>query len=463
MLKIVTSNSYSSLMSLSENDFMSTPSSVLASSSSRTSSCATPTSFDQRFSLVMSPSVDGLADRVDSCRESMVSPASTLSLCIDEQMEFSPQEIVPECKDLEFREIVEAINVQTPNYTAILLPRSKKLNEVYLLQDRGVSKALFKPRPLDIGSDRRLGLAGSTSESLKNEVLASEIARKLTSRPIVPAAEITYLRVGLVPVISMVETSSSASSSDQVQELVEGTIHRFVPNSKDLKSLGVDAVKFFNTDRLETKHRTQLIAALHILTVYLDGHTENLILDADLNPFAIDFAEILASKFQKGARPPFWLQAHACSQPFSSEVLAELSQLTWDSLERVLSNFQVDSDGKINTLKLSLALLKKGIQMGLSPNQLACFIIGSRNSQIFENVFRNPSAMNLVYEACVFEGAVNEGKLDAVLTLSMQYLIKTFMVPSEPERIYSYYESVAESLKKYVAAMFLEQSSPSQI
>ena len=474
MFRVCSTNSFSSLVCQdddSELSSVSSPSSFsqrgwdLQSPSSNASSSRSSSTFSRIFSsssLASHNSSPGtrepspLVIEPDRLSKFIFARPVPLSLRIDEEPDIlinpdSPP-ISMSCQNSEFTPVIQGINSKDPHFSLKLLPRSKGLNEVFIVDQIGRgSVALFKPRLIARGSDRKMGLSGSVEDALRNEVTAFKCSQVLTQKNILSPTEITYLKVGMLTNEIELLGSDRASPSQSNPSLAKGTIHRFIQGAKDLKEL--DSNHFFNSEDLNLIHSTQMIAALHILTAYLDGHMGNLMLDKEGIPIAIDFGDMMPSEFRVGARPPCWLKSNACSQPFISDALSEINRLKWATIEAILIEDGGYSKEKIVTMHLSYLLLQKGTSMGLTPNQIECFLIGERPLKGFRDVFRLPSAMHEAYKACVKEGCIDFGKLDIIFEHTMSYLLKKMerdQVPSETIELYEYYDGLAKSMKNVI-------------
>ena len=394
-------------------------------------------------------------DRLDQS----FSSASCLSISIDEAMDCSePSIMTRNCQDLEFNAIVQGINARTAEFAAKALPRSKSLNEIFVIHAPSGPVAVFKPRSASHGSDMRMGLAGEVQDAEQNEVVAARLAQILTKRQIVPIAEMADLRLGDVKTIqevarSVLEADAALLADDRA--FVSGTIHKFVTGAQDLKSSNAISLAFFQSQDPEVQSATRMIAALYVLTCYLDGHMGNVMLNQVGSPVAVDFGDMMPSQFAVGARPPCWLSSLACSLPFSKEDVAEIQATQWSSIEGILTEVSGYSSEKINTMQLCYVLLQKGISKGLTPNQIMCFLIGEKPPQAILGTFRHPSAMNEVYRICVKGSSVDFAKMDRLLDLSMDYLVKKMQAGPLGSDLSVYYERLAKNLRETISELVL--------
>jgi hypothetical protein len=97
-------------------------------------------------------------------------------------------------------------------------------------------------------------------------------------------------------------------------------------------------------------------------------------------------------------------------------------------------------------MQLCYVLLQTGVDKGLTPSQIMCFLLGKFPSAFSSGAPRLPSAMHLVYKACVKDGEVDREILGLILAQSMDFLLKESKEIPEGVDGRVYFEAVGSDL-----------------
>lgn len=301
--------------------------------------------------------------------------------------------------------------------------------------------------------------------SFQNEEIAGKLALLVSDKKIVPEASIVTLQGGYTDEVARTGTiheyvfASSLKTDLEISKAKVRLSSLENPQEIDYETAAVIAMQknkeIFQSSNdskfVETIHD---IAVLQIMTVSLDVNLGNIMLDSLGVPISIDYNEIAPPKFEVGIKPPCWMNSMACMRPIAQTT--KLQNLNWATVKKVVKTVPGYSTQGLVTMQFGLALLKKGMEQKLTPNEMAYFLIGER---FFANAPRSSSAMAEIYEACFDSIAIESNRLGQLLDLAMNWIIEnrenhaanSFPIPE------SHFEKIAADLKKFV------QSSQSRI
>lgn len=124
--------------------------------------------------------------------------------------------------------------------------------------------------------------------------------------------------------------------------------------------------------------KIRTLAILDILLNNTDRRIANCLIGEDGNLIPIDHALTLSKSF-KDSPLLFWLAFDGSNTAFSREEQDSISQLDWKKLETyLLQKMPYLDQSTLKMLNTTVAFLKIGAELGLTPYELGCFMTKSR-------------------------------------------------------------------------------------